>query len=199
MMKFPPPALLCFLKNILLFHFCCFDGEIQREINLKVQKICAVFLTYCLVQDGTCFNKTRVKVGVLRRLHTTEGMQTKGRSEMIGWWHSLLKTFSFTLFSVVQSNKRGCQCSIGCKTITYSIYVLMAPSFTFRVILSFGACSRLSACAGCAGTPVGEPTFIIIILWIPFIIIKYVSIKGMGSSAPPTSSLSILTDKNLLF
>lgn len=72
-------------------------------------------------------------------------------------------------------------------------------SFLYLPPDPFTGCLQLTVkLHGCASTSVGECTFIIIILLTPFIIIKYVSIKGMDSPAAPTSSLSILTDKNLL-
>lgn len=58
-------------------------------------------------------------------------------------WIVTIKTESFplTLSFVMQCNMQRCRCTVGYKTISYSLYVLMDPFFTFCVILSLGACS----------------------------------------------------------
>lgn len=51
------------------------------------------------------------------------------------------ESFSPILFLVMRCNMQRCQCTGGYKTISYSLYVLMDPFFTYCVILSLGACS----------------------------------------------------------
>lgn len=117
-------------------------------------------------------------------------------------WIVTLKTESFFpsyYFPSCSVTRSAADVQRATQTISRSLYVLMDPFLYFLCDpFHWVPAADCLAAHSCAGTSVGEPTFIIIILWIPFIIIKYVSIKGMDSPAPPTSSLSILTDKNLL-
>lgn len=86
------------------------------------------------------------KAGSARGLRARERPQTepdqKGLNGDICEW----KPFPLILFLFMQCNMQRCRCTPGYGAISYSLYVLMEPFFTYCLILLLGAWSWLSGC-----------------------------------------------------
>lgn len=76
-MQLMSPEEISVLLNSCL-NFCCFD-DIQRQIYLKAQQKYTVLSVYCFVQDETCFNKTQIKVSMVKRLDAAQRVQTQNK------------------------------------------------------------------------------------------------------------------------